>query len=239
MPARKVDARLIGRRVLHSGQRVTLIPVLGFFSFTEITDPGAHEAYNHWHVFDHQPEQFTIDGINFGERWVRSPRCRAAEVPAQPPLEPFHYMTLYLLRDESVIQPFFDLAKDLHAQDRFFRQRKALLSGPFEIEGRWAAPRVLVSPEALPFRPSQRALHRGRSVPSRQPRSSSATGWPACGNSAPTVATSPWPSWTGTCGSVADDLGALCSSLWGSVEWAGPLEPVDASGWDWFATLTA
>ena len=56
--------------------------MLGFFSFTEITDPGAHEAYNLWHVFDHQPEQFTIDGINFGERWVRSPRCRAVEVAA-------------------------------------------------------------------------------------------------------------------------------------------------------------
>ena len=64
-------------------------------------------------------------------------------------------MTLYLLRDESVITPFFDLAKDLHAKDRFFRQRKALLSGPFEIEGRWAAPRVLVSPDAVPFRPSR------------------------------------------------------------------------------------
>ena len=66
--------------------------MLGFFSFTEITDPGVHEAYNLWHVFDHQPEQFTIDGINFGERWVRSPRCRSMELPATaaPRILPLH-----------------------------------------------------------------------------------------------------------------------------------------------------
>ena len=36
--------------------------VLGFFSFTEVTDPSAHEAYNAWHQLDHLPEQFTLDG---------------------------------------------------------------------------------------------------------------------------------------------------------------------------------
>jgi len=35
--------------------------VLGFFSFTEVTDPSAHEAYNAWHQLDHLPEQFTIE----------------------------------------------------------------------------------------------------------------------------------------------------------------------------------
>jgi hypothetical protein len=212
--------------------------VLGFFSFTEITDPGAHEAYNQWHVFDHQPEQFTIVGINFGERWVRSPRCRSVEIPAQPPLEGFHYMTLYLLRDESVIKPFFDLAKDLHAQDRFFRQRKALLSGPFEIEGRWAAPRVLVSPEAVPFRPS-RGLYTvvgpALEAPPLVERDGVAGVWQFREDGRHvTVAFVDGDLWE-----VANDLGALARGAGPSVEWAGPLEPVDASGWDWFATLTA
>ena len=58
--------------------------MLGFFSFTEVTDPSAHEAYNAWHQLDHLPEQFTIDGITFGQRWVRSPRCRAAEAATRP-----------------------------------------------------------------------------------------------------------------------------------------------------------
>ena len=51
--------------------------VIGFFSFTEVTDPGAHRAYNEWHQFDHLPEQFSIDGIVFGQRWVYTPACRA------------------------------------------------------------------------------------------------------------------------------------------------------------------
>jgi len=211
--------------------------MLGFFSFTEITDPGAHEAYNLWHLFDHQPEQFTIDGINFGERWVRSPRCRSVEVTAHPPLETFHYMTLYLLRDESVIPPFFDLAKDLHAKGRFFKPRKAHLSGAFEVEGRWAAPRVLVSPGAVPFRPS-RGLYAvvgpALEAPALVKRDGVAGVWQfgAEGRHI-TVAFVDGDLWD-----VAADLGAITRSSREAVEWAGPLEPVDASGWDWFATLT-
>ena len=129
--------------------------VLGFFSFTEVTDPSAHEAYNAWHQLDHLPEQFTVDGITFGQRWVRSPRCRAAEASTSTLLEPFHYMTLYLMRDEGVLPAFFALAERLRAEDRFFAARRALLSGPFDVVGRWAAPRVAVSPEAVPFRPSR------------------------------------------------------------------------------------
>jgi hypothetical protein len=37
---------------------------------------------------------------------------------------------------------------------------------------------------------------------------------------------------------VAGDLGSLCRDRADGVEWAGPLEPVDAKGWDWFATLS-
>jgi hypothetical protein len=212
--------------------------VLGFFSFTEITDPDAHEAYNLWHVFDHQPEQFTIDGIDFGERWVRSPRCRAAEVASQSLLEGFHYMTLYLLRDESVIPPFFDLAKDLHAKGRFFKDRKALLSGPFEIEGRWATPRVFVSPEAVPFRPSHglyTVVGPGLESPPRLLEHDGVAGvWQfgADGRHI-TVAFVDGDLWR-----VAEALGSFCRDQVEGVEWAGPLEPVDASGWDWFATLS-
>ena len=40
------------------------------------------------------------------------------------------------------------------AADRFFAARRAVLSGPFDIVGQWSAPRVAVSPGAVPFRPS-------------------------------------------------------------------------------------
>jgi len=81
--------------------------VLGFFSFTEVTDPSAHRAYNEWHRLDHLPEQFSLDGILFGQRWVATPSCREARVAVSPLLQPCHYMTLYLMRDPDVLPGFF------------------------------------------------------------------------------------------------------------------------------------
>jgi hypothetical protein len=210
--------------------------VLGFFSFTEVTDPSAHEAYNAWHQLDHLPEQFTIDGISFGRRWVRSPRCRSAEAATTAPLERFHYMTLYLLRDERVLPEFFALAERLRAKDRFFAARRALLSGPFAVVGRWAAPRVAVSPEAVPFRPAEgvhvvvgprvdgAALVRHAGVAGVWQFADAERGRTI------TVAFVDGDLWRASAG-----LGAAGGA---SPEWAGPLERVDAFRWDWFATLT-
>jgi hypothetical protein len=210
--------------------------VLGFFSFTEVTDPSAHEAYNAWHQLDHLPEQFTIDGISFGRRWVRSPRCRAAGSAASPLLEPFHYMTLYLLRDEDVIPEFFALAERLHAADRFFAARRAILSGPFPVVGRWAAPRVAVSPEAVPFRPAEGVfVVVGQQVAAAElaARHGVAGVWQFADAEAERFITVAF---------VDGDLWEAAAGLRDTVpetpEWAGPLERVDAFRWDWFATLT-
>jgi len=210
--------------------------MLGFFSFTEVTDPSAHEAYNAWHQLDHLPEQFTIDGIAFGRRWVRSPRCRAVESATSGLLDPFHYMTLYLLRDESVVPEFFALAKRLYAEDRFFAARRALLSGPFPVAGRWAAPRVAVSPEAVPYRPANGvhvvvgpAVDAGALVE----RHGVAGVWQfadAEQDRSITVSFVDGDLWQ-----AASDLGNAGGE---APEWAGPLERVDAFRWDWFATLT-
>jgi hypothetical protein len=213
--------------------------VLGFFSFTEVTDPSAHEAYNAWHQLDHLPEQFTIDGITFGQRWVRSPRCQATEVAAGGSLERFHYMTLYLLRDEAVLPPFFALAERLRAEDRFFTARRALLSGPFDVVGRWAAPRVAVSAGAVPFRPS----HGVYVVVGPSVDGAALVDHPGVAG-AWQFADRPNGRWV-TVAFVDGDLWQAAAAL-GSAgvnsgetpEWAGPLERVDAFRWDWFATLT-
>ena len=210
--------------------------MLGFFSFTEVTDPSAHEAYNAWHQLDHLPEQFTIEGISFGRRWVRSPRCRAAESATGALFEPFHYMTLYLLRDEQVIPEFFALAERLRAADRFFAARRAVVSGPFDIVGRWAAPRVAVSPEAVPFRPA----HGVHVVVGPPVDGAALVGHPGVAGA--------WQFADAEAGRfitvafVDGDLwqasAALGTAGGASSEWAGPLERVDAFRWDWFATLT-
>jgi hypothetical protein len=213
--------------------------VLGFFSFTEVTDPSAHEAYNAWHQLDHLPEQFTVDGINFGRRWVRSPRCVAAEAACAEPLDRFHYMTLYLMRDRAVLPGFNALAERLYAADRFFAARKALLSAPFDVTARWAAPRVAISPEAVPFRPAN-----GVYVVVGPPVDGEALvghegvagAWQFARPKEDrhvTVAFVDGDLWT-----TAAALGGLGWEPGQTPLWAGPLEGIDAFRWGWFATLT-
>ena len=74
-------------------------PSYGFFSFTEVTDPAAHHAYNEWHQLDHLPEQYPLPGIVHGQRWVSTPACRAARAVSGPPLDPIHYVTCYLMAE--------------------------------------------------------------------------------------------------------------------------------------------
>jgi hypothetical protein len=130
----------------------------GFFSFTEITDPAQHAAYNAWHQLDHLPEQYPLAGVVHGRRWVSTPACRAARAVNGPALDPIHYVTCYLMAEpiEQTLDDFFTLGAELRRLDRFFEARCAHLTGPFRVTDAAAAPRVLVSAAAVPFRP-----HRG------------------------------------------------------------------------------
>ena len=129
---------------------------LGFFSFTEITDPREHRSYNEWHQLDHMPEQYPLDGVAYGQRWVSTPACRAARAVSEPPLDSIHYMTLYLMTEpvERTLREFMQLGRDLHAVGRFHLHRRAQLSGPFPLRDAAVAPSVLISAEAVPYRPN-------------------------------------------------------------------------------------
>jgi hypothetical protein len=130
---------------------------IGFFSFTEITDPGEHRAYNEWHQLDHMPEQFPIRGVAYGQRWVSTPACRAARAVDEELLHPAHYMTLYLMTEpvDETLNEFMDLGQQLRAVGRFHLKRRACFSGPLQWLDAHAAPRVLVSAESLPYRPNR------------------------------------------------------------------------------------
>jgi hypothetical protein len=129
----------------------------GFFSFTQITDPGAHRAYNEWHQLDHLPQQHELDSIVFGQRWVLTPACRRARLVAAPLLDPVHYVTFYLMTEPlaGALDAFFDLGARLRAEGRFFEARRSVLSGPFTLSAAQAAPRVRVTGEVVGFRPHQ------------------------------------------------------------------------------------
>ena len=150
-------------------------------------------------------------------------------------------MTLYLLRDrERDPASSSTWPSDLHAEDRFFAARRALLSGPFEVVGSLggtACRRLGRAPcrsgpshgVYVVVGPPVDGAGVGRSMP----------GWPASGSS-PTASarSSPWPSSTVTSGRSRTALGTVGRELGATPEWAGPLERVDAFRWDWFATLT-
>jgi len=128
---------------------------VGFFSFVEVTDPAEHEAYNRWHQLDHLPEQYQIDGIAHGERWVRTPACRAAELVRPGIGDPLHYVTLYLVGEPvgPTLGQFAELGRRLAGLGRFHQHRRSHLFGAFQLLEAHVAPRVLVSAEAVPWRP--------------------------------------------------------------------------------------
>ncbi len=135
----------------------------GFFSFTEVTDPAEHHSYNEWHQLDHMPEQFPLAGIAYGQRWVWPPARRTSSqvhgsALATPPFDRVHYVTLYLMQEplDETLTEFLEWGKELGRRGRFHRHRTAHLSGPFSLVETRAATRVLVSAEAVPYRP-----HRG------------------------------------------------------------------------------
>ena len=86
------------RRPLGRVRDVNKVKV-GFFSFTEITDPSAHREYNEWHQLDHMPEQFPMAGMAHGTRWVSTPACMVARAAAPLPYDAVHYVTMYLMTE--------------------------------------------------------------------------------------------------------------------------------------------
>ena len=130
---------------------------LGFFSLTRHSERGDDRPYLEWHQLDHMPEQYPLAGIVAGQRWVSTPACRAARRRDGELLGPIHYMTLYLMAEplQQTLQDFQALGQHLRAVGRFHEQRRARLSGPFDVTAMRAAPRVLVSDEAVAFRPNR------------------------------------------------------------------------------------
>lgn len=228
--------------------------VAGFFSFTEITDPSAHLAYNEWHQLDHLPEQMPLAGIVCGQRWVISPRCREEPFYAAGDFARAHYVTLYLLSDpiDETIRDFFDLAVELRAEHRFFDERRAVASGAIRLSGANASARVRVSGAALPFRPN-----RGAYVFARLPGTVARVPFPSEElMTVPGVAgvysfrsaeeeAGPWLGLDIDVFYLDDDPVVVAQTIaqaaesWrieldGSLMFAGPVETIVAWSWDWF-----
>src|SRR5699024_7043661 len=114
---------------------------------------------NEWHQLDHLPENIALDGVRWGERWVRSPRCRDAELVAEAPFDTFQYLTLYWFERpvEPAITNWTDLAyRSFHwgrRQELAWTRRPYL--GFFRPILGYVAPRAELAADALPLRPNR------------------------------------------------------------------------------------
>lgn len=142
-----------------------MLPRKTFFSFVRVTDPARHGDYNAWHQLDHLPENLALPGIAHGDRWVHTPACAAAAPGARPAddaLAGVHYVAAYWFREpaEASIAAWQELAERSfqwgRRPDRAWVERP--LMGFFSVVSARVAPRLALSPEALPMRPA-RGVH--------------------------------------------------------------------------------
>ncbi len=130
----------------------------GFFSMTG-TPPGGEDAYLRWHLLDHLPEQYSIPGVRLGTRWRSDDACVALRLAADERLVPVRHVVSYLMADpvEATLLAFAQLGRRCAEAGRFPEPAPpSHLLGAFSLLRAYASPRVLVSAEAVAFRP-----HRG------------------------------------------------------------------------------
>lgn len=150
---------------------------LAFFSFVELTDASSHGDYNRWHQLDHRPENLALPGVAWGDRWARVPEPDAAPASAlntssalttdgtssgADALAGTDYVAMYWFRSptEESVTAWNDLGEASFQWGRgpiIPGVRRPLLGFFRPVKG-YAAPRVLVGPDVLPYRPN-RGLH--------------------------------------------------------------------------------
>ncbi len=133
-----------------------------FFSFVDLAPGAGHRTYNEWHQLDHRPENLLLPGVAWGDRWARTPACAKAGEDLDSEYAGVDYVAMYWFRppyDESVAA-WTALGEASHQWGRGPRLdgvRRPLTAFFTPVKG-YVAPRVLVSADALPFRPN-RGLH--------------------------------------------------------------------------------
>lgn len=128
-----------------------------FFSVMGVTDPSQHRAYNEYHQLDHRPENLVMPGVAWGDRWVRSPDCASASTGSDRSFDDCHYTTMYWLREplDASLKAWTELGERAYLWGRRpdLAWRKNHLQAFVDPVKGYAAPRILISSDALPFRP--------------------------------------------------------------------------------------
>jgi hypothetical protein len=150
-----------------------------FFSLTPPPGPAEDiSGYLRWHVLDHMPEQYQLPGIVHATRWIADAACLDAAIAGEGRLERVGSIMNYLVGDpvQQTHDDFMELGPRLAELGRYPEARRSLQLRMLALLRWYAAPRVLVSAEVVPFRP-----HRGIIAiveePAAQPGGGDVAGW--------------------------------------------------------------
>jgi hypothetical protein len=145
-----------------------------FFSFTPPAPPDDDGSYLRWHLLDHMPEQYQLPGIQLGLRYIADGAYPDARIAASGPLEDVGSLVNYLVGDpvQQTHDDFMQLGRRLAEVGRFPETRPSLQLVMPALQRWYAAPRALISPEVVPFRP-----HRGALVVVEEPIAADVSAW--------------------------------------------------------------
>jgi hypothetical protein len=124
-------------------------------SMSEAAADGDDEGYLRWHLLDHLPEQYGIDGVRHGERWRRA----GSPLVAETPYDRVEHVVMYLFDDRRLdvaLDEFFELGAELREAGRMPVSLPRVEVGGWSLTEAVTSTHALVRPDVLPWRP-----HRG------------------------------------------------------------------------------
>jgi hypothetical protein len=139
---------------------------VGIFSLTPPAPPDDDGSYLRWHLLDHMPEQYQLPGVALAHRWIADDELIAARLAAAGPMGGLANLVEYYVTDpvEPTLEEFMQLGGRLRELGRFPEVRPSLGVRMLALQGWYAAPSSLVSPEVIALRP-----HRGVLVMIEEP----------------------------------------------------------------------
>ena len=145
-----------------------------FFNLTAAASPEEDASYLRWHLLDHMPEQYQIPGIVHAMRWIADGDYPSHRIAATGQLAEVGNAVNYLVGDpvQETHDDFMELGPRLAEVGRFPQWRTPLQLRLLALLRWYAAPKALISPEVVPFRP-----HRGVLLIVEEPHGDDVPAW--------------------------------------------------------------
>ena len=134
---------------------------LAILSMSARSPDGEDAAYLEWHVLDHLPEQYRIDGVRHGQRWISTAACRDARVASEAPFDEVDHIVNYLFAPPShatmaeTLDVFFTLGNSLHHGGRMPLRLPRKHLAIYDLVAKSASSRALVGADVMPWRPAR------------------------------------------------------------------------------------